>query len=162
MKRNLLLCLPVLIAISCVPYTPPNIQNVKDVSYFVMDYDVAFNKIMNWLNDNDLLVESTDKNAGLIVAKGSLRKLDTDKSGNWAGSSRYSTVAECGECGLLGNEFPPQRAHLNIIVSKDGNMVKVRVKILFSDLLGEPECREYNCISNGKIERLLFEYLKKY
>ena len=161
MKKILLLCLVVLIAISCVSYTPPSPQNVKDSSYFVMDYDVAFSKIMNWLNDNDLLVESTDKNAGLIVAKGSLRKIDTDKSGNWAWKSRYSTVAECGECGMLSNEFPPQRAHLNIIVNKDGNMVKVRVKILFSEMFPATECPEYDCISNGKIERLLFEYLKK-
>jgi len=132
---------------SCVTnYTPPVSKNIEKKKEFNKSFDIIWEKIIKWLNENAIPIKNIDKNSGFISSEYDL--------------TVFSDYMDCGDGGIQTDK----KGTINIVVSKNNDKIIVTIITFFSCYLQYIELDKskndrVECISNGNIEKEIFDYI---
>ncbi len=138
-----------LLMVGCAAYTPPQKHDFDKTKSFNKDYDAVWNKIIGFFASKNIPIKTVDKNSGFITTE-----YDLLTNPFW--------YMDCGE----GGSKTQARATINLTATKEGDKTTVTVNTFFSchlKYMGATTGADnrIDCVSNGRFEKELFDFIEK-
>lgn len=155
---KLLLILICLLLQGCasVEVSVPQVNHFKKTQSYPMSFNAAWNRVVDWFADHNIVIDKIEKSSGLLTAKYLL--------------TTNSAYLNCGKMKLHGFIKRPEIMRfgaLNVTIRKV-NASRTRVHVNFFGKYklkgrdvwdGSTVIREGRCVSTGQLEKSIFAFL---
>lgn len=153
--RFLLCCAIGVSFTACATYEPPVDSGVANTEVINKSYDSTWQKATEWFANNNIPIKNIVKDSGLIATD---YRLGAD-----------SSFIDCGKVGTY-EAFGDKNINVNLIAKKaNASTTNVRLNVFGTGTVNQADLygnstgrgRTIDCLSTGKLETELFEYLRQ-
>jgi hypothetical protein len=172
MKKALLLVLIVLLVVclnNCITYVSHNIYSFNNIDTINKPQKLMMKETIQFLLSKGLTPTLIDKENGLIIYRGHTNQFYNIVIDSTT-KRQYRSILDCGYdyySEEKSYEATPDVSYYNysieiaiFIIEGKNNSSEIDVYCRYYDILN-PSRKEYQCVSTGKFEKALFEYLEK-
>lgn len=136
----------------CASFTPATKVSVDKSRVMKVDFDTAWERVIEWYAERTINIEAMEKDSGLITAE----------------AARYEDGLMYADCGKgSGHMLNPTLEFNTHVTRKPDDHVKVNMTVSANTIIQSKDMygrvtgeRQVNCYSNGKLEQELLNHVQ--
>lgn len=157
MTKHLLTLIIAALMISCTAYIPAKKIDIVNVQVFDKSKDQVWDKVVEFFAKHNFSIKAIEKNSGIISTDLTLIPQGLD------------SLCWCGQSGAGVNvNYGATKSTFNVFIKEDSQGTEVTVNTDFKgqisgyDIVNKRiSVVDIPCYSNGKLEKLIFDYIGK-